>query len=130
MLPDDLDDTPEVAAAPDGDEPVALPSGARLLGDGMAAPRLVSRSPTRRGPFDRNGNAGPTVWVGGRVVGAWGQREGGEVVTALLEPVTAAAAERVQAAGARLTDWMDGVRVTPRFTSPLERELATGTVAS
>ena len=129
VLPDDLDDTPEVAAAPDGDEPVALLPALdssvmawrhRGWYLGPHAPRL----------FDRNGNAGPTVWVGGRVVGAWGQREGGEVVTALLEPVTAAAAERVQAAGARLTDWMDGVRVTPRFTSPLERELATGTVAS
>jgi hypothetical protein len=87
---------------------------------GPHAPRL----------FDRNGNAGPTIWVGGRVVGAWGQRQSGEVVTALLEPVTSAAAERVRAAAARLTDWMDGVRVTPRFTSPLERELATGTAAS
>ena len=79
--------------------------------------------------FDRNGNAGPTVWVGGRAVGAWSQREGGEVVTAILEPVDAGTAERIAAAAERLTAWMDGVRVTPRFTNPLERALAGGTYA-
>jgi hypothetical protein len=79
--------------------------------------------------FDRNGNAGPTVWVGGRIVGAWGQREGGEVETALLEPVDAETAERVQAAAAGLTAWMGAVRVTPRFNSPLGRQLAGGSSA-
>ena len=28
--------------------------------------------------FDRNGNAGPTLWVDGRVVGAWAQAPDGE----------------------------------------------------
>ena len=37
--------------------------------------------------FDRNGNAGPTVWVDGRIVGGWAQRGDGEIVTELLEPV-------------------------------------------
>ena len=27
--------------------------------------------------FDRNGNAGPTIWVDGRVVGGWAQRKVG-----------------------------------------------------
>jgi Winged helix DNA-binding domain len=129
VLPDDLDDTPEGAAAPDEDEPVAL---LPALDSSVMAWRHRGWYLGPHGPrlFDRNGNAGPTVWLGGRVVGAWGQREGGEVVTALLEPVSAAATRRVRDAAARLTDWMAGVRVTPRFTSPLERELATGTVAS
>ncbi|UCC64417.1 MAG: AlkZ family DNA glycosylase, partial [Anaerolineae bacterium] len=30
--------------------------------------------------FDRAGNAVPTVWVNGRVVGAWGQRQDGSVI--------------------------------------------------
>lgn len=29
--------------------------------------------------FDRNGNAGPTLWVDGRVVGAWAQTKDGEL---------------------------------------------------
>ncbi len=124
-LADDLDDT----AVSDGPEPMAL---------------LPALDPTVMGwrergwylgehaaeLFDRNGNAGPTVWAGGRVVGAWAQREGGKVVTALVEPVDAATASRIEGASARLTEWMDGVRVTPRFTSPLERELANGPFAS
>ena len=78
-----------------------------------------------RGPlFDRNGNAGPTVWVGGRAVGAWSQRPGGEVVHCLLEDVAVRDSRRIETAGRRLTEWMDGVRVTPRFPTPLERELA------
>ncbi len=31
--------------------------------------------------FDRNGNAGPTLWVDGRVVGAWAQSRGGDLLT-------------------------------------------------
>jgi hypothetical protein len=48
------------------------------------------------------------------------------VVASILEPVDVDTAERVAAAAERLAAWMDGVRVTPRFTNPLERELATG----
>ena len=33
---------------------------------------------------------------------------------------------RIDAAAQRLTEWMDGVRVTPRFPTPLDRELAAG----
>ena len=29
--------------------------------------------------FDRNGNAGPTIWMDGRVVGGWAQRKSGEI---------------------------------------------------
>ena len=39
--------------------------------------------------FDRNGNAGPTVWANGRVVGGWTQHDDGELVVGLLEPVDA-----------------------------------------
>ena len=37
--------------------------------------------------FDRNGNAGPTIWLDGRIVGGWAIRDAGEVVTGLLEDV-------------------------------------------
>lgn len=73
--------------------------------------------------FDRSGNAGPTVWADGRVVGGWAQRADGEVVHRLFEDVGAEAASAVEAEAARLTAWLGPVRVTPRFRTPLEREL-------
>jgi hypothetical protein len=71
--------------------------------------------------FDRSGNAGPTVWWDGRVVGGWAQRRDGEIAFRLLEDVGADAA--VEAAAERLHAWLGPVRVTPRFRTPLEREL-------
>jgi hypothetical protein len=73
--------------------------------------------------FDRSGNPGPTVWADGRIVGGWTQRTDGEVVFRLLEDVGAETARAVEAAAARLGEWIGGVRVTPRFRTPLEREL-------
>ena len=50
--------------------------------------------------FDRNGNAGPTVWADGRIIGGWAQRRSGEVVHRLLEDTGAETAAAV-AAGRR-----------------------------
>jgi hypothetical protein len=75
--------------------------------------------------FDRNGNAGPTVWVDGRVVGGWAQRRSGEVVHRLLEDVGAEAAAAVRAAGSDLEAWLGPMRITPRFPTPLQKELVT-----
>lgn len=74
--------------------------------------------------FDRSGNIGPTVWVDGRVVGGWAQRADGEVVYRLLEDVGAEAAGQVLEQAGRLTEWIGAVRVTPRFRTPIERELS------
>ena len=73
--------------------------------------------------FDRTGNVGPTVWWDGRVVGGWAQRKDGEVVLRLLEEVGADADAAVRAAASRLEDWLGPARVTPRFRTPLERDL-------
>ncbi len=75
--------------------------------------------------FDTNGNAGPTVWCNGRVVGGWAQRKTGEVVYDILENVGIEASDAVAAEAARLTEWLGAVRVTPRFPTPLQRRLAT-----
>ena len=123
-LADDLDDLNDTAFT-DGPESVALLPALDPTVMGWRERRWYLGEHSAQ-LFDRNGNAGPTVWAGGRVVGAWAQREGGKVVTALIAPVDAATAARIDRAGAALTEWMDGVRVTPRFTSPLERELANG----
>ena len=73
--------------------------------------------------FDRNGNAGPTVWWNGRVVGAWAGRLDGEIAFRLLEDVGAESVRAIEAEAARLQDWLGETRVTPRFPTPLSREL-------
>jgi hypothetical protein len=74
--------------------------------------------------FDRSGNAGPTVWWDSRVVGGWTQRKSGEVVYRLLEDVGTDAVRAVDREVERLSTWLGPARVTPRFRTPLERELA------
>ena len=76
--------------------------------------------------FDRNGNAGPIVLVDGAAVGGWAQLDDGRVVTELLRPVSAKARRLIAVAADELTAWFDGVRVTPRFPTPLQTDLAAG----
>ena len=71
--------------------------------------------------FDRNGNAGPTVWCNGRVVGGWAQQSGGEVVYRLLEDIGTEETRAVEEAAAALTAWLGPTRITPRFRTPLEK---------
>jgi hypothetical protein len=73
--------------------------------------------------FDRSGNAGPTVWWDGRIVGGWAQRRDGEVVFDLLEDIGSDGTAAVTREAARLTGWLGPARFTPRFRTPLEREL-------
>jgi len=73
--------------------------------------------------FDRNGNAGPTVWADGRIVGGWAQRAGGEVVYRLLDDVGSATDETVAAAASDLETWLGPTRIKPRFPTPLQTQL-------
>jgi Winged helix DNA-binding domain len=74
--------------------------------------------------FDRSGNIGPTIWSDGRIVGGWAQRRDGEIVHRFLEDTGAEVTRAVEAEAQRLAAWIGPVRVTPRFRTPLERELA------
>jgi len=74
--------------------------------------------------FDKNGNAGPTVWANGRVVGAWGQTERGEVVVELFGRLGAATRKLVDAERESLRSWLGDVRIRTRFATPLGRKLA------
>ena len=76
--------------------------------------------------FDGSGNVGPTVWWNGRVVGGWAQRPDGEIVWRLLdsEGVGRDAEAAIAAEAERLRGWVGSTRVTPRFRTPLERELS------
>jgi len=75
--------------------------------------------------FDRNGNAGPTVWANGRVVGAWAQTDEGEVVVELFARLDAASRSLLDAERGRLAAWLGDVRIRPRFGTPLGKLLAT-----
>ena len=66
----------------------------------------------------------PTVWVDGRVVGLWAQRENNDVVVRLLEDVGRARARAIDAEAAAVTAWLGPDRVIPRFPHAGYRELA------
>jgi Winged helix DNA-binding domain len=73
--------------------------------------------------FDTAGNAGNTVLVSGRIVGAWGQRPDGSVAVGLIDPIDASARRLIDAEASRLTDWLDGTVVAARFPTPLVKQL-------
>jgi len=73
--------------------------------------------------FDRNGNAGPTVWWEGRVVGGWSQRRDGEIALGLLEDVGREARAAIDAEAERLRGWLGDVRFSPGFLPPFQRSL-------
>ena len=126
----DLDGTPGVLLASDVDsEPETAPRAVLLpaldptvMGWAGREWYLAGHGPAL---FDRSGNAGPTVWWGGRIVGGWAQRADGEVAVRLLEKLDRAATRAVDAAASAVREWLGPVRVTPRFRTPLERELST-----
>jgi hypothetical protein len=124
----DLDGQPGVVLADDLEFPDEVPAGAALLPALDPTPMGWQSRSWFLGPhapplFDRTGNIGPTVWQAGRVVGGWAQRASGEVVFRLLEDIGGNGTAAVTAEAQRLEAWLGTDRVTPRFRTPLEREL-------
>lgn len=68
--------------------------------------------------FDRNGNAGPTVWADGEIVGGWGQLPGGEIVVDLLGELGPAHSSLLGERVATLQEAVGDARVKPRFPPP------------
>ena len=58
--------------------------------------------------YDYNGNAGPTVWVDGRIVGGWAQRPTGEVVYGCSRTSVAPRRPPCPAPAADLETWLGG----------------------
>lgn len=114
VLPDDL-----------GPEPEAAPWCALLPGLDVATMGWFQRDwylgEHRAQVFDRNGNAGPTAWWNGRVVGGWYQDDGARVRLHLLEDPGRDGRRALQRRADELTAWLDGVRISPRFPSPLSK---------
>jgi hypothetical protein len=73
--------------------------------------------------FDRNGNAGPTVWVDGRIVGGWAQRADGTIALRLLTDGGAERRSAVDDAAHALERLLGDVRFTVRFPAPLQAQL-------
>jgi len=125
----DLDGTPGFVLAGDEDpEPACAPWAALLpaLDPTPMGWRERGWFLGEHGPalFDRSGNIGPTVWWDGRIVGGWAQRPSGDIAFRLLEDAGAEAMAAITAEAERLQAWLGPVRVTPRFRTPLERELS------
>lgn len=116
LLPDDLEPGPEV-------EPwTALlpPLDPTTMG---WFERDWYLGPYKRQLFDSNGNAGPTAWCNGRIVGTWYQTAAGDVRLHLLEDVGSTATAALEANAARLTEFCAGERVLVRYPSPVSKSL-------
>jgi hypothetical protein len=120
VLPDDADDaapTPWIAFLPALDPTtMGWKDRAWYLGD-------LARF---GGPvFDVNGNAGPTIWVDGRVVGGWAQRKSGEIAYRLFEDLPTRRAKLIAAEADRIHELIGDARVNVRFPPPIQKELLT-----
>jgi hypothetical protein len=114
VLPDDLDDEDPVepwAALLPALDPTTMGWKERDFYLGDHAERL----------FDTNGNAGPTAWWDGRIVGGWTQRTDGTVVVVPAEKLDPAVTRVLDATAERLTAWLDGDVVKSIYQSPLVR---------
>jgi hypothetical protein len=73
--------------------------------------------------FDRAGNAMPTVWANGQVVGAWRQRKNGEVVYGLFEEVNEEEQALLEAEAQRLEEFLGGEYLPLRTHTAFTRSL-------
>ncbi len=122
----DLDGTPGYALPDDLEaEPVVEPWCALLPALDVTTMGWYGRDwylGEHRGQvFDTNGNAGPTAWWNGRIVGGWGHDADGRVEVRLLEDVSRDTRRALTKRADELTAWLAGVRVSPRFPSPLSK---------
>lgn len=114
LLPDDLDEEPAVgpvAALLPAMDPSTMGWKDRdfYVGDHTAA------------VYDVNGNAIPTAWWDGRIVGGWAQRDDGTVVVVPAERLPRPATRALAEAAERLTAWLDGEVVLSPYQTDLVR---------
>lgn len=117
-LPDDLEPTPDVepwGALLPALDPTTMGWKSRDWYLGGHGPAL----------FDATGNAGPTLWWEGRIVGGWAHLPSGEIAMRLLDDVGAEARSVLEAQAAELAAKLGDVRLAARGRrySPLETEL-------
>lgn len=122
----DMQGTPGVALPDDLEpEPDTEPWCALLPGLDVTTMGWVDRDwyleDLRGQVFDNRGNAGPTAWVDGKVVGGWRQSADGRVEVQVIGDASRAARKALQRKADELTDWLDGTLIKPRFPSPLTK---------
>jgi hypothetical protein len=71
--------------------------------------------------FDSSGNAGPTIWVDGRVVGAWAQYPDGRLHLHYFEKVAARRRRDIAERAADLRGWVGDTRFTIRFPGAITK---------
>jgi hypothetical protein len=73
--------------------------------------------------FDRNGNAGPTVWVDGKVAGGWAQRPDGDIVFDIHRSLNGERRTLLEEGASRLQQFVGDTRFRVRFPSPNQKRL-------
>ncbi|MEM7092190.1 MAG: winged helix DNA-binding domain-containing protein [Actinomycetota bacterium] len=123
LHPDDLDDLDELGGSADpgpwvrllpGLDPTAMGWKER---DWYLDPALVGEL------FDRFGNAGPTIWADGRIVGAWIQGADGGILTRLVDELGPEHRRLLTESIDELQAALGDVIVRPRFPAPAQRDL-------
>ena len=115
--------------APGDDEPVATVAPWVALLPGLDPTTMGWKQrewylpAAARHAFDRMGNAGPTIWVDGRVAGAWVQRADGEIATRMFTGPTAEQRAAVDRRVSEVAGMLGDTRFTVRFPSPVSTGL-------
>lgn len=73
--------------------------------------------------FDSNGNGGPTLWVDGRIVGAWAQTRDGDILTHYFERVGAPRRREIDLRISELKRFIGEARFTVRFPGAVHARL-------
>jgi hypothetical protein len=73
--------------------------------------------------FDSVGNGGPTIWVDGRIVGAWAQDKQGEIHLHYFEQVATARRREVDQRVAELKAMVGGTRFAVRFPGDIHARI-------
>jgi hypothetical protein len=73
--------------------------------------------------FDTVGNGGPSLWVDGRVVGAWAQSKEGSIHTHYFERVAASRRREIDQRIEQLKSWIGDTRFTVRFPGDIHARL-------
>ena len=76
--------------------------------------------------FDRFGNAGPTIWADGRVVGGWVQRRDASIAAELTQSISSEHQRLLDDAIAELEAAVGDTLVRPRFPAPMQKRLFAG----
>ena len=74
--------------------------------------------------FDRMGNAGPTIWVDGQVVGAWVQAPDGGLRTHLFLDVGRARRSEIESRVSEVAQMIGDTRFAVRFPSRISARLS------